>query len=53
MAAYFGGDPVIWGDSGYDGGYLNLMGHLFFGGDLTSDSNPPTYNDINVGAPDF
>ena len=47
------GDPDIGGNSIYDGGYLSLMGHLLIGGSFTSDSNPTTSYDVDVGAPYF
>ena len=53
IAADLGGDPGIGGDSVYDGVSLSLMGHLFIGGDITSESKTYTSNDVYVGAPEF
>ena len=53
MTLDLGGDPGILGRSVYDGGSLRLVGHLFIGGAVTSESMPPTSNDIDFGAPDF
>ena len=53
MLVGVGGDPDIGGDPVYDGGSLSLMVDLFIGGSVTYESNTPTPNDVDVGAPDF
>ena len=53
MAADLGGDPHIGGNSVYYGGSLSLMDHIFIGCVVTYESEPPTSNDVDVGAPDF
>ena len=52
MEAEFGGYPCIVGNSVYYGVSLIIMGHFFIGGAVTSESNPPTSNDVDVGSPD-
>ena len=53
MAADLGGDPNIGGNSAYGGSSLSLMGHIFIGGAVNSESEPPTSDDVYVGAPYF
>ena len=42
MAEYLGGDIDIGGNSVYYGVSISLMGHIFIGGDVTSESITPT-----------
>ena len=53
MAADHGGNPDIGGNSAYDVSSLSLVGPLFISGSVTSESKPPTSDDVDVGAPDF
>ena len=53
MAAELGGNPVIVGNPDYGGGSLRLMGHIFMCDSVTSESRPPTPDDIDIGTPDF
>ena len=53
MSADLEGDLDIGGDSAYDGGSLILMGHIFIGSAITSESKSPTSDDVDVGSPDF
>ena len=47
------GDIDIGGNSVYDDGPLSLVGQLFIGGTVTSESNPNASDDVYVGAPEF
>ena len=53
MSADLVDNPEIGGNSVYDDGSLSLMGHIFIGGAVTSESKPPTSDDVYIGAPDF
>ena len=53
MAADHGGNPDIGGNSAYDVSSLSIVGPLFISGSVTSESKPPTSDDVDVGAPDF
>ena len=53
MAGDLGGNHDIGGNSVYDDGPLSLVGQLFIGGTVTSESNPNASDDVYVGAPEF
>ena len=53
ISSDLGGDPDIGQNSVYDVGSLRLTSHFFIGGAITSETKPPTSDDVDVGAPDF
>ena len=53
ISSDLGGDPDIGQNSVYDVGSLRLTSHFFIGGAITSETKPPTSDDVDDGATDL